>query len=586
MAFALGLGLVAALPADDKPSPEKVAGLIEKLGSSDFTEREKANKDLQALGEFAYDGLKKASQSEDLETRRRAEELLKKVEAKVLAKKVLEPTKIQLTFKDTPLPEAIAEVQKKTGLNISLNDPQNKLADRKVTLETGEKPMWEAVDLFIQKAGLVEAVNPNQVPGTVPLPNQPVLRPGIKIVPRAVPAPVQDKDVAPALEQPKTDAPANDVPQKIEKPVQAVQVQAVRVQVAQVQVQAPAPPPPPALPVAGKPGRPPVFPGMMPNTLILSDGKESLPTHYAGAVRIRALPVGTAIPGFAPVDGEVVVPLQVTAEPKIQVQSLLGVKIEKAIDDQDQGLTQAMLEGGNNEVPVANNGLLLAKAAFVARPNVMPVGVAPIPVRLKKGEKGAKALKELTGTVSMQVRSAPEDLMTIEKLMDAAGKEAKAEGGRMKVLDVSKTDKGITLKVEFEQPQDVQGGGIIFQGGPVQIAPLPAPVPAPAPVPPQFQNGQIQVQVQVQAQQVQIGRLPVRGPGGVNGLVVQDEKGQPIPMNITQSQAQGNGQTVVWQYTFQVTPQKDQGEPAKLVYQGSRLQTVEVPFTLKNVPLQ
>src|SRR5262245_42791388 len=126
LVFGLGLALLAGLPvgAADKASPETIAQLIEKLGSTDFTERDKATKALEALGEQAVDALKKATQGDDLETKRRAEELLKKVEAKLLTKKVLEPTKVHFTFKDTPLKEAIDEVSKKTGLNIVLSDPQ------------------------------------------------------------------------------------------------------------------------------------------------------------------------------------------------------------------------------------------------------------------------------------------------------------------------------------------------------------------------------------------------------------------------------------------------------------------------------
>jgi hypothetical protein len=42
---------------------------------------------------------------------------------------------------------------------------------------------------------------------------------------------------------------------------------------------------------------------------------------------------------------------------------------------------------------------------------------------------------------------------------------------------------------------------------------------------------------------------------------------------------------VTHEVTFIFTPQPGQGEPAKLVYTTTRPATVEIPFTLNDVPL-
>ena len=73
---------------------------------------------------------------------------------------------------------------------------------------------------------------------------------------------------------------------------------------------------------------------------------------------------------------------------------------------------------------------------------------------------------------------------------------------------------------------------------------------------------------------------------GFNGLTVEDEKGNVLPLQATNAQAVQAGNRVVWQYTFALPEQKGQGAPAKLVYSGSKLVTVDVPFTLKDVPVQ
>ncbi len=47
----------------------------------------------------------------------------------------------------------------------------------------------------------------------------------------------------------------------------------------------------------------------------------------------------------------------------------------------------------------------------------------------------------------------------------------------------------------------------------------------------------------------------------------------------------GGGQMFVITYTFLCQPGKDQGQPAKLVYSGRKRVTIDIPFTLKDVPL-
>src|SRR4051812_43839701 len=93
----------------------------------------------------------------DAEVKRRAEELVAKIEKRTESVKLLVPTKVKLTYKDTPVTEAVADFAKKSGYNISVHDPKGVLKDRKITLETGEVSFWEAFDQFCLKANLSEA---------------------------------------------------------------------------------------------------------------------------------------------------------------------------------------------------------------------------------------------------------------------------------------------------------------------------------------------------------------------------------------------------------------------------------------------
>src|SRR5207245_2648901 len=68
-----------------------------------------------------------------------------------------------------------------------------------------------------------------------------------------------------------------------------------------------------------------------PDQITLIDGKaEAEPTDYATAVRVRAQ-AKAGIFGHAP-EGQILFALEMTPEPKITWQRLIGVKIAKAID--------------------------------------------------------------------------------------------------------------------------------------------------------------------------------------------------------------------------------------------------------------
>src|SRR5262249_766496 len=140
-----GIALSVPVPAAEKSDPDTINKLIAKLSSNRFAEREKAQKTLEEIGLPALDALKKAAEeNKGREGRRRAQELVAKLEKKVLAAKILAPKRLRLTYKNTPLSEAIADFKKQSGYEIVLHDPDNKLKDRKITLDTGETTFWEA----------------------------------------------------------------------------------------------------------------------------------------------------------------------------------------------------------------------------------------------------------------------------------------------------------------------------------------------------------------------------------------------------------------------------------------------------------
>jgi hypothetical protein len=611
LALGLGFGLLAVLPgtaAEPAASPEKISKLIDKMGSSDFEDREEAQKQLDAIGEPALEALKKAMSSDDTEVRRRAEELIKKIEKRTESTKVLQPTKIHLVYKDTPINEALADLRKKTGYNVTLHDPENKLKDRKVTVDTGEVAFWVAFDKFCAAAGLVDAKPEDLMPkvqpgqpgpgGPVPVPPiqiQPV--PPIKINPGVRPLPPQKDDTAPP---PAEEKPA---PKPIKRGAREAlgAEEAPKAEPAQKGVAQPAQPAQPGQPVPpiAKPiMRPPVGVVQQPGQIILVDGKaKEQPTDYSSAVRVRALEKNNM---FGPVgNDQIVLGLQVSPEPKITWQNLINLTVTKAVDDNDQKLEPIVQPGGPNVFPGGGFG-----GPGIAPIKGRPIGIGwgfnagvhqQLPVYLKKGAKASKSLKELTGVIAAQVLAEPKAVITTDDVFKSAKKTFRGgENGSITILEATKADNGqVKVKFEMQYPTDVvpAGGGVgagFGPGGGINVVPV--PLPAQPGLPQGFQvQGQVQqIQIQVQAQPaIQIVVPPGGGgfaPGvGGNGLIAVDDKGNKIPVQVQQQWVKDpNGVRMEQTAIFQLEKGRDS---AKLVFSGSKSVTVEIPFALKNVTL-
>lgn len=565
----LAAGLVAAVPtgAAEKVDADQITKLIEQLGSGDFAERERAYLALDKIGADALDALRRATKSDDAEIRRRAEDLVAKWEKIAERDKILKPTMLRLTFKDTPLPEALDTVRQKTGLQIYLHDPENKLANRKVTVDTGELTLWQAFDLFCEKAGLTDG-DPSQVTptGTTRPTTRPVIRlaPGVVpgVVPAIVPAPaVIPPPAVPAKEDKKEPAPAKKpdpapAPQKGVKEGTAANFlapllfAAMTMQVIQLEV------PPGGFGPMGKPG----FNPYAPNQVLLVDGTaKKQPVDYAGAVRIRALSSVANLP-LPRTEKDILLGLQVMPEPRLALQSIVGVTVEKAIDDQGQRLSQAMEDMGENgnNVVVGPGGAVIIRGRIISR---YPGAVGnQVGLKLQKGEKPSKSLKELKGTVTAQIRSAPSEMMAVEKLLEAKGQKATAEGGgNLEILNVGKNEDGsYAVEVKLETPT----GALAVNPGTIPGAAGPTTTTVVLPG----------------------GLRRALSTGGYVGLLITDAKGNRLPMTLTKS-AGNRAAGGPMEYGFQVVPQAGQGEPAKISFTGAMVVGVDIPFTLKDVPI-
>jgi hypothetical protein len=170
------LPLWAALVLTAAPcrADDAVARLVERLGSDDHGEREAATEALAGQGAAAVPALRAALDSPDAEVRRRAAVALARIEERLEAEEVLRPRTVRLSYRDVPLAEALADFGRRTGLRARLRDGQGGLADRRISLDTGEVPFWDAYERLLDHAGLTQAETPHEP--------RPERRPGHKLV--------------------------------------------------------------------------------------------------------------------------------------------------------------------------------------------------------------------------------------------------------------------------------------------------------------------------------------------------------------------------------------------------------------------
>jgi len=141
-------------PAEQKAT---VSRLIAQLGSERFSEREEACRQLEALAEVALPMLRQARPHPDLEVRRRVAELLQALDLRFESRRLLEPKRLRLVVKDLPIPDAVEELARQTGGRIEIRGNQDRLRQRRVSVETGDTTFWDALQRLCKETGLRES---------------------------------------------------------------------------------------------------------------------------------------------------------------------------------------------------------------------------------------------------------------------------------------------------------------------------------------------------------------------------------------------------------------------------------------------
>ncbi|MGF1578292.1 MAG: hypothetical protein ACFCD0_02890 [Gemmataceae bacterium] len=619
-----------------KATPTQIEKWIRDLSSKRYVTREKAKFQLEKLGTAALEGLKQATKSEDMQTRQVANQLIEKIEQSLATDKLLAPTMVRVVCQDTPVNEAIAQLAKQSGYKIALQGNPKDLASRKITLDTGKTTFWKAFDQICQAGGLVE-VDPKQGPAGAETPGFPGggipggVAPGIGPVPVPVPAirpnifqgvkkPAQMKKALERIEkllqqrmkamQLQPGVPANAAQfQKMIQEMQKKQVQEMKKMVDQLRKEAiqqrqkaekdqrkaiqrqqqpkaqpkkPENGPPavaapaqikfnvggiqlqgknfPQFPVAqvvapGFPGRQIGSPSGSSSSIRLKVGKApKYPTSYIGAVRIQAISAKAEKDAY-------VVSLRCTAEPRLGDLNVLPTPvIDKAIDDLGQELRLAKVKAKTEPAAIEDPRI---GGSIIPSP---PRGVAnnDLLIRFEKAEKASKSLAKLTGKIKVKVWRPAQPLVVVKDVMKSSGKTFAAKDGRkMTITRVSEVrNNRVSITAELPPTQGANNGGIngvVFGGGRVVI------------------RGGANVIIN--------GRRLNIGAGNKDTLDVYDAQGNKLQIVGRGTYTTIRNNQVSMGQSLTVSVGNGQGMPTKLVWSGRSQDALEIPFTLKTIPL-
>lgn len=128
--------------------PPEIKALVARLGADDYRAREKAGRDIAALGDKALPVLVAALRDvDDPEAARRLEVIVEKLENA----RLVNPRRITASFKNSPGKAAFDELAKLSGYRLQTAGVGD---TAKVTLDLTDAPFWEALDKLCDAAGV------------------------------------------------------------------------------------------------------------------------------------------------------------------------------------------------------------------------------------------------------------------------------------------------------------------------------------------------------------------------------------------------------------------------------------------------
>lgn len=133
------------------PSEDKLKGLIEQLGDSDYARRQEAFLQLQKGGIQALRALRQVGDHPDPHVRQTVQELIPVLQADLL----FQPRTVSLSVQNKTLAEIFAEINRQTGMRIDVLGQSRQLYSFDFTNLT----FWQAIDRICSTAGIILPAN-------------------------------------------------------------------------------------------------------------------------------------------------------------------------------------------------------------------------------------------------------------------------------------------------------------------------------------------------------------------------------------------------------------------------------------------
>ncbi|HZU38620.1 MAG TPA: hypothetical protein VFA18_22025 [Gemmataceae bacterium] len=289
-------------------------------------------------------------------------------------------------------------------------------------------------------------------------------------------------------------------------------------------------------------------------SLVLVDGPgKPLPTVQMGAVRIRALPPNVGVAGRRFNATDKVLALEVRADPRLQCERVLRVRIDHAVDEHAEILSQ-VTHANNRYIQRAVIGGRIYSRGY----NPSRMDAQYVPFSLAPAKQKSTQLKELRGLLSVEVQTPPEDLLTVDHILKAGGKQKASAGVELKVLAVERRlDGQVKVRVQLTTP--------ILDGTEFRRAAF------------------------MRRRMLRAGLGDAAADEGEESpLILVDGKGKHFaqvgsPQFFAISTNMGGTLTQEMELTYR--PQPKQGAAARLIYRAPRHVAIDVPFTFHHVPL-
>lgn len=278
-----------------------------------------------------------------------------------------------------------------------------------------------------------------------------------------------------------------------------------------------------------------------------------LPTFRAGLLRLDVV-LPPSWPGGArgePAAGETGFVVEVRPEPRRLWSGAAAVRITRAVDDRGQMLRQVAAEVVGPPDPTLNTPGRVALWDGVSGQPTAPVsGFATLPVRLSPGKLPSARLKEVEGIVTVRLPTTRK-LLVVNDVLQSQGTTVRDDSGRFAtVLRVTRDAGAIEVCVRV-QPQGGQGAAGF------------------------------------QVVRNRKGVLWVRGTdrSPLAEMALLDAKGNVLARTTKRALIPNPNGGLLLEFVVRCPLTPGAPEPARLVCSGPVVVSLDVPFTLRDVPV-